>query len=119
MKGLDDMYSRIMEGAIQTNGASFNAYCSILQCILAAQRPLRVSEMQKLLKKGSVPLVVKRLASVLGGGRMFDWKLRCWPIAGGCWSLSLQLGQAGRNFAPYVPRIPNRPRSVRDIFYRH
>ena len=68
MKGLDEMYPRIIQGAIPPDGASFNAYCSVLQCILAAPRPLSVSEMQNLLKKGTVPLVVERLASVLGGG---------------------------------------------------
>ncbi|KIM25958.1 hypothetical protein M408DRAFT_73652, partial [Serendipita vermifera MAFF 305830] len=49
MRGLDDLYTRIMECAIPENDAdSRKAISFILQAILAAQRPLSISEMQSL-----------------------------------------------------------------------
>ena len=70
ISGLDDLYSQIMERAIPKNDAvSLQAVHSILQIIIAAQRPLSISEMQKLLKKDkAVQSVVEALVSVLSSG---------------------------------------------------
>ncbi|KIM19511.1 hypothetical protein M408DRAFT_31158 [Serendipita vermifera MAFF 305830] len=70
MHGLDDLYTRIMECAIpESDVESRNAVSVILQAILAAQRPLFVSEMQNLLSKPQVVQpVVEVLASVLSSG---------------------------------------------------
>ena len=70
INGLDGLYSQIMERAIPEDDAvSLQAVHSIIQVILAAQRPLSVSEIQALLKKGqAVQSVVDVLASVLSNG---------------------------------------------------
>lgn len=67
INGLDDLYSQIMGRAIpKRDTVSLRAVSSILQVILAAQRPLSISEMQRLLNKDKVvQSVVERLASVL------------------------------------------------------
>ena len=70
IRELDGLYSQVMIRAIPTNNEkSLQAVHSILQTIIAAQRPLSVSEMQKLLKKGQVvQSVVGALSSVLSSG---------------------------------------------------
>ena len=70
LRELDGLYSQVMARTIpKNNDKSLQAVQSILQTIIAAQRLLSVSEMQKLLKKGRViQLVVEALASVLSSG---------------------------------------------------
>lgn len=71
INGLDNLYSQIMERAIPENDpVSLQAMTSILQVILAAQRPLSISEMRGLLKEEDLDIssVVEALASVLRSG---------------------------------------------------
>ena len=71
MNGLNSLYMEIMERAFPTkDAASLRPVSLILQAILAAQRPLTISEIQQLLKMKDkvVESVVERLASVLSNG---------------------------------------------------
>ena len=71
ISGLDDLYLQIMERATpQSDPGSLQAMSFILQIILAAQRPLSITEMRGLLKEEDldIPSIVAALASVLSSG---------------------------------------------------
>ena len=71
IRGLDDLYSRIMKRAIPENDDElYQAVSSILQIVLAAQRPLSILEIEELLGDEDLDIgfVVGTLASVLGRG---------------------------------------------------